>query len=311
MKLHVGILSKFRRFFLIDLLSIIVLFFFSAAAFAGTVKLAWDANTETDLAGYRVFSHNTGGSYDYSSPTWSGTENSCTLENLDEGSGYYFVVRAFNTAGVESGDSNEVYYSVPQSQNTPPIANAGSGCIIPEGDLVALDGSGSRDSDGFIMTYHWVQTAGPTITLSDTAAVKPYFTAPQVSSAGETLTFQLTVTDNGGSTDADTVTVNVNDLVLADRDGDGVANEQDAFPDDPEEWTDSDSDGVGNNQDTDDDNDGMPDAWEVEYGLDPLNADDGQDADGDGFTNLVEYQYQTSPTDNSSIPPRPGGHCRF
>jgi hypothetical protein len=305
MKLHVGILSKFRRFFLIDLLSIIVFFFFSATAFAGTVKLAWDANTEPDLAGYRVFSHKTGGSYDYSSPTWSGIENSCTLENLDEGSDYYFVVRAFNTAGVESGDSNEVYYSVPQSQNTPPIANAGSDCIIPEGDPVVLDGSASGDPDGTIVTYHWIQTAGTTITLSDAAAVKPDFTAPQVvSSAGETLKFQLTVTDNGGLTNTDTVFINVNDLVLTDRDGDGVANEQDAFPDDPEEWADSDSDGEGNNQDTDDDNDGMPDIWEVEYGLDPLNADDGQDADGDGFTNVVEYQYQTSPTDNSSIPPQ-------
>ncbi len=284
MKLPVGILSKFRRFFLIDLLSIIVfsVFFFSAAAFAGTVKLAWDANTETDLAGYRVFSHRTNGSYDYSSPTWSGTENSCTLENLDEGSDYYFVVRAFNTAGVESGDSNEVYYSVPQSQNTPPIANAGSDGIIPEGDPVVLDGSGSDDPDGTIVTYHWIQTAGTTVTLSDTAAVKPGFTAPQVSSAGETLTFQLTVTDNGGLTNSDTVFISVNDLVSVDSDGDGIAN----------------------NQDPDDDNDGMPDIWEVEYGLDPLNADDGQDADGDGFSNLVEYQYQTSPTDNSSIPPQ-------
>ncbi len=306
MKLQVGILSKYRRFFLIDLLLIIVfsVFFFSAAAFAGTVKLAWDANTESDLAGYRVFSHNAGGSYDYLSPTWSGIENSCTLENLDEGSGYYFVVRAFNTAGVESGDSNEVYYSVPQSQNNPPIANAGSDGIIPEGDPVTLDGSASADSDGTIVTYHWGQTIGPIVTLSDAAAVKPDFTAPQVSSAGATLVFQLTVTDNGGLTNSDTVSINVNDLVLADRDGDGVANEQDAFPDNPEEWTDSDGDGIGNNQDPDDDNDGMPDAWEVEYGLDPLNADDDQDADGDGFSNVVEYQYQTSPTDNSSIPPQ-------
>ncbi len=259
-----------------------LIIFSSGTGLAAQVRLAWDANTEPDLAGYRVFSHRTNGSYDYSSPTWSGTENSCTLENLDEGSDYYFVVRAFNTAGVESGDSNEVYYSVPQSQNTPPIANAGSDCIIPEGDPVVLDGSASGDPDGTIVTYHWIQTAGTTVTLSDAAAVKPGFTAPQVSSAGETLTFQLTVTDNGGLTNSDTVSISVNDLVSVDSDGDGI----------------------GNSEDTDDDNDGMPDIWEVEYGLDPLNADDGQDADGDGFSNLVEYQYQTSPTDNSSIPPQ-------
>ena len=259
-----------------------LIIFSSGTGLAAQVRLAWDANTEPDLAGYRVFSHKTGDSYDYSSPTWSGTENSCTLENLDEGSGYYFVVRAFNTAGVESGDSNEVYYSVPQSQNTPPIANAGYDCILPEGDPVVLDGSASGDPDGTIVTYHWVQTAGTTITLSDAAAVKTDFTAPQVSSAGTILTFQLTVTDNGGLTNSDTVSISVNDLVSVDSDGDGI----------------------GNSQDPDDDNDGMPDVWEVEYGLDPLNADDGQDADGDGFTNLVEYLYQTSPTNNSSIPPQ-------
>jgi hypothetical protein len=254
----------------------------SGTGLAAQVQLAWDANTEPDLAGYRVFSHRTNGSYDYSSPTWSGTENSCTLENLDEGSGYYFVVRAFNTAGVESGDSNEAYYSVPQSQNTPPIANAGSDCIIPEGDPVALDGSVSGDPDGTIVMYHWVQIPYSTVILSDAAAVKPDFTAPQVSSAGAILTFQLTVTDNGGLTNSDTVSISVNDLVSVDSDGDGI----------------------GNSQDPDDDNDGMPDIWEIEYGLDPLNADDGQDVDGDGFTNLVEYLYQTSPTDNSSIPPQ-------
>ncbi|MBW2593581.1 MAG: hypothetical protein JRE58_11410, partial [Deltaproteobacteria bacterium] len=138
----------------------------------------------------------------------------------------------------------------------------------------------------------------------DTSAVKPGFTAPQVSVSGATLTFQLTVTDNGGLTDSDTVSISVNDLVSADRDGDGVADEQDAFPDDPNEWLDSDGDGIGNNRDTDDDNDGMPDTWEVEYGLNPLSDDAGQDADSDGFSNVLEYQYQTNPADENSIPPQ-------
>ncbi len=45
-----------------------------------------------------------------------------------------------------------------------------------------------------------------------------------------------------------------------DRDGDGVPDSQDAFPDDPTEWKDSDGDGVGDNADNDDDNDGVLDS---------------------------------------------------
>ncbi len=53
---------------------------------------------------------------------------------------------------------------------------------------------------------------------------------------------------------------------------------------------------VGDNADTDDDNDGMPDTWETENDLDPLNAADAsQDADGDGLTNLEEYYQGTDP----------------
>ncbi len=40
----------------------------------------------------------------------------------------------------------------------------------------------------------------------------------------------------------------------------------------------------------DTDHDGMPDAWEAKYGLNPSNPADGvADADGDGYTNLEEY----------------------
>ena len=84
--------------------------------------------------------------------------------------------------------------------------------------------------------------------------------------------------------------------VVSDSDGDGVADTQDAFPADSNEWLDTDSDGIGNNADTDDDNDGMLDTWEIANGLDPLddgsvdinNGSDG-DFDGDGLTNQQEY----------------------
>jgi pectate lyase len=45
------------------------------------------------------------------------------------------------------------------------------------------------------------------------------------------------------------------------------------------------------------DNDGMPDAWEVKYGLNPNKADDNSaDKDGDGYTNIEEYLNGTDPT---------------
>jgi hypothetical protein len=44
------------------------------------------------------------------------------------------------------------------------------------------------------------------------------------------------------------------------------------------------------------DRDGMPDAWEAKYQLDPAQAADGsRDADGDGYTNVEEYLNGTSP----------------
>lgn len=47
----------------------------------------------------------------------------------------------------------------------------------------------------------------------------------------------------------------------------------------------------------DSDNDGLPDEWELRYGLDPTNADDaGVDADGDGYTTAQEFAAGTHPT---------------
>jgi len=59
---------------------------------------------------------------------------------------------------------------------------------------------------------------------------------------------------------------------------------------------DTDGDQITNFADADDDGDGMPDAWEIQYGFNPLSpADAGQDADHDGVTNLAEYLAGTNP----------------
>jgi len=177
---------------------------------SGQVSLEWSPNTEPDLAGYRVFLREDGGTYDYASPSWEGVETTCTIYGIDETKTYYFVARAFDTEGFESGDSNEVRLdpTIPPD-NLPPSANAGPDQTVDENQTVVLNGSNSTDPDDGIASYQWTQTGGPSITLSDAGGIQPTFIAPDVGPEGAALTFELMVIDYSGSQSTDMCVVNV------------------------------------------------------------------------------------------------------
>jgi chitinase len=69
-----------------------------------------------------------------------------------------------------------------------------------------LDGSGSSDPDGHLISFQWTQTSGIPVTLNDASAVAPSFTS---SATPGDLTFQLTVTDTYGLSDSDNVTITI------------------------------------------------------------------------------------------------------
>jgi len=89
-----------------------VIIFLSTANVAHCLDLhfAWDANTEPDLAGYRVFYRQEGQNYDYNNPAWQGTQTTCTIYGLDDNTSYYFVSRAYDIYDNESVNSVELYY---------------------------------------------------------------------------------------------------------------------------------------------------------------------------------------------------------
>jgi hypothetical protein len=97
--------------------------------YAAQINLQWDANNPAP-EGYHVFQRQYLDAYDYNTPVWTGTDATCTIDNLSEGTTYFFVVRAYN-GQIESGDSNEVEF-------TP-------GTVDPETDM---DGDGYTESQG-------------------------------------------------------------------------------------------------------------------------------------------------------------------
>ena len=99
--------------------------------------------------------------------------------------------------------------------NRAPTANAGLNQTVNAGDTVTLNGSGSSDPDGHVLTYSWrqifgsgheAQQPGAGVTLSDATASSPTFRAP---SAATTLRFNLTVTDSYGLSDTNYVIITV------------------------------------------------------------------------------------------------------
>jgi len=144
------------------------------------------------------------------------------IPDVDTNEVFVFQLTVTDNSGSQSSDTCVVNVSW---ANEPPIADAGPCRCRPvpmparadagpdqtvnENTLVTLDGSSSSDPEDTALSYAWTQTGGPEVTLSDIYDEQATFEAPTVKPEGDSLTFELTVTDAGGLRATDTCIVNV------------------------------------------------------------------------------------------------------
>ncbi|MDP2610317.1 DUF1566 domain-containing protein [Oceanobacter sp. 2_MG-2023] len=93
------------------------------------------------------------------------------------------------------------------SDNIAPVANAGSDQSSYEGATVSLPGSGI-DEDGTVVLYEWAQLSGTDAEIVNPNSANTSVVLPDLTVA-EDMIFSLTVTDDDGASDTDTMTLSV------------------------------------------------------------------------------------------------------
>ena len=131
-------------FYSLILFAITIVFFAHGIASSAEVTLAWDANTEPDLAGYKIYYCTGSGAPYYGTEADQGTSPiivlaedlddpdypEFTLTGLFDDQEYYFALTAFDSENAESGFSNEASTADGTSSDYNSSGGGSSGCFI-------------------------------------------------------------------------------------------------------------------------------------------------------------------------------------
>ncbi len=83
-----------------------------SAPTTSSAALAWNANAESDLAGYKIYRATASGGYGAPIATLQGNVTNYVAAGLQSGTTYFFVITAYDSTGNESVRSNEVSKSI-------------------------------------------------------------------------------------------------------------------------------------------------------------------------------------------------------
>jgi hypothetical protein len=184
--------------------------------YAAQIAVAWDENSEPDIAGYKIYYGTTSGNYQYSVDVRNNT--SCLISGLTEGTTYYLAATAYDTNNDESSFSEELVHTVESSitNNHPPtvsITSPTNGVSFDSGAIISFDGVASDTEDGDLTgVMVWTSdlqgqiTTGQSFTtvLNDGTHT---ITAEVTDSGGSITNDSITITVGGGSGDDTTITL--------------------------------------------------------------------------------------------------------
>jgi hypothetical protein len=141
------------------LLSIVLLPYLDAAGATNSVTLAWNANSQPEVVGYRL--HYGTASAPFSSVLDVKT-TTATVSGLQTGATYTFAVTAYNTVGFESAYSQGVSVTPGSSRPIPTsiLANVSTRTLIASGDNVMI---GGFIIDGIVPKKVALRALGPSL----------------------------------------------------------------------------------------------------------------------------------------------------
>ena len=109
---------------------------------AAEIRLAWDSNAESDVAGYKVYYGTTSGKYTHSINVGNVTQATLDLPKKK----YYISLTAYDTHGNESDYSNEVSWPIQ-------VFEPNGGEILHPDDSSWIQWSGASEAVTFTLSY--------------------------------------------------------------------------------------------------------------------------------------------------------------
>jgi hypothetical protein len=169
---------------------------------AGSVTLAWDRSSDTNITGYKVYYGGASGTY--TNTVNAGSATNATVSGLVQGTTYYFAATAYASSGMESPFSIEVSYLF---VNQPPTLNALGGLTINSNagpqtvNLTGITAGASNEVQTLTVTTTSSNTnliRTPTVSYTSANTNGTLSFAPVTNKTG-TATVMVTVNDGGAS----------------------------------------------------------------------------------------------------------------